>query len=78
MNTTTKATKVAKPAPTLVGKRVKITLEGHKSVGINGTIVSETRTNYAVAIPGKNTPVKVVKAGVKTINGRRPKVQVAI
>lgn len=73
MTQTTKATTVAKNAPALVGKRVKITLEGHKSNGINGTVVSQSRTNYSVQVPGTEKLVSVVKTGVKTIRGRKLK-----
>lgn len=71
---TTKQPKVAKQAPSKVGKRVMITLEGHKYNNSTALITSESKTNYTVKIVGKNTPVKVAKNGAKVIGGRRPRV----
>ncbi len=55
------------------GKRVKITLTGHRYNAQKATVISETKNNYKVRVDGVKTPQTIARAGVVGLRGRRPK-----
>ncbi len=59
----------------ILGKRVKVTLTGHRYVGQKATIVKESKKNYSIKVDGVKTPQVLPKEHVKGYQGRRPKVQ---
>lgn len=60
-------------APSTTGKRVKITLTGHRYNAQKATVISETKNNYKVSVDGVKTPQTIAKTGVVGMRGRRPK-----
>lgn len=60
-------------AASSTGKRVKITLTGHRYNAQKATVISETKNNYKVAVDGVKTPQTIAKAGIVGVRGRRPK-----
>lgn len=57
----------------IVGKRVKIALQGHNFDGQKATITKISKKNYSVKIDGVKTPLVVAHNQVKGFQGRRPK-----
>lgn len=74
-----KMTTTAAAPTSVLGKRVRVTLTGHRYHGQLGTVVGESKKNFRVRIdnvksvqtlgkPGSDT------AGCQGVRGRRPKV----
>ena len=63
-----------------VGKRVRITLTGHRYAGQLGTVVGESKKNFRVQLDGVKTVQTLAKPtettpGCMGVRGRRPKAQ---